>query len=176
MRLYSTVATVASAPLPSLARLQVGKIVACARHADADTLYVLQVDVGGHTLQVCSGLVPYMAREALLDQHVTVVANMKPSKMRGVRSEAMLLAAEKRVGDAVAVRLVRPPSSSAVGELLFFGSHRGASAARLKSSVWREIEAHLRTDADGVVAYGDAALRTPPGDVATAELADAKVR
>lgn len=176
MRLYSTVATVASAPLPSLARLQVGKIVACARHADADTLYVLQVDVGGHTLQVCSGLVPYMAREALLDQHVTVVANMKPSKMRGVRSEAMLLAAEKRVGDAVAVRLVRPPPSSAVGELLFFGSHRGASAARLKSSVWREIEAHLRTDASGVVAYEDAPLCNAAGDVATAELADAKVR
>ncbi len=49
-----------------------------------------------------------------------VLCNLKPSKMRGILSEGMLLAASGPVsgeGEKEVVELVRPPLGATVGEL-----------------------------------------------------------
>lgn len=42
---------------------------------------------------VVSGLVAYISQEELQDRLVLVLCNLKPQKMRGIESQAMLLCA-----------------------------------------------------------------------------------
>lgn len=136
-----------------------GKIIQCERHENADTLYVSQVQIKDEpelqNLQICSGLVKYLTREQLLNQEVIVLANLKASKMRGVKSEAMLLAAErKKDGDELEVALVKPPSGSKIGERLFFENFKSTdSPSKLKSSAWQDIQSFLKTDSQGQARY-----------------------
>ncbi|MDY6769477.1 MAG: methionine--tRNA ligase, partial [Candidatus Nanohaloarchaea archaeon] len=74
--------------------LRVGTIVDAADHPNADRLYVLQVDVGGETLQTCSGLVEHYTAEELQGRQVVVLANLEPAELRGEQSECMVLAAD----------------------------------------------------------------------------------
>ncbi|KAF6006945.1 hypothetical protein HII12_004870 [Brettanomyces bruxellensis] len=111
---------------PRLLDLRIGKIVEIKKHENADKLYVSQVAVSGakpdessqgkldgniehvtKTVQVCSGLVGFVPKSELLNKRVVLVMNLKPSKMRGVRSEAMLLAAEKRINNTDIIPTLR---------------------------------------------------------------------
>lgn len=75
--------------------LRVAKITGVERHPEADKLYVETIDVGGEERQIVSGLVPYYTEDELLGRNVILVYNLKPAKLRGVKSQGMLLAAEK---------------------------------------------------------------------------------
>lgn len=75
--------------------LKVGKIIEIERHPEADRLYVEKIDMGeGVVKQIVSGLVSWYSEEELLGKSVVVVDNLKPAKLRGVKSEGMVLAAE----------------------------------------------------------------------------------
>ena len=75
--------------------LKVAKITDVQRHPQADKLYLETIDVGnGEIRQIVSGLVPYYTEEELLDRNIILVENLKPAKLRGEKSEGMLLAAE----------------------------------------------------------------------------------
>ncbi len=74
--------------------LRVARITSIERHPEADKLYIEGIDLGdGEERQIVSGLVPYYKEEELLDRNVIVVYNLKPAKLRGVKSQGMLLAA-----------------------------------------------------------------------------------
>lgn len=149
--------------------IKVGKILQCQRHKNADKLYVSQIqiedssDQGNEnepkTLQVCSGLVDFVPIEQMKHRKVAVLANLKASKQRGVKSEAMLLAAEKRIGDDaesndVKVELINPPSKAKVGEKLYFeGFMSDEFPSKLKSKAWQEIQKHLKTTSLGKASY-----------------------
>ena len=75
--------------------LKVGKIIEIKRHPDADKLYVEKIDLGDETRQIVSGLVDYYTEDELLGQNVVVVTNLETAKLRGEKSEGMILAAEK---------------------------------------------------------------------------------
>ena len=82
------------------------------RHPQADHLYVEEeIDLGEEKpRQVVSGLAKHVPLEAMRDRLLVVVCNMKPANFRGVRSEAMVLAANS--ADGATVELVDPPSLS----------------------------------------------------------------
>lgn len=64
------------------------------QHPDADSLYLEKIDVGeAEPRTVVSGLVAYISQEDLQDRMVLVLCNLKPQKMRGIESQAMLLCA-----------------------------------------------------------------------------------
>ncbi|AMC94555.1 methionine--tRNA ligase [Erysipelothrix larvae] len=71
-----------------------GVVIEGEKHPKADKLYVLKIDLGYKVVQVVSGLVGYYSLEELIGQHVVVVVNLKPAKLRGVESQGMVLAAE----------------------------------------------------------------------------------
>jgi methionyl-tRNA synthetase len=80
--------------------LKVAKITEVQRHPQADKLYLETIDVGdGEVRQIVSGLVPYYKEEELLGRNIILVANLKPAKLRGEKSEGMLLAAEAPAED-----------------------------------------------------------------------------
>jgi methionyl-tRNA synthetase len=73
--------------------MRVGLVTACDKHPDADRLLVLTVDMGEPApRQIVAGLAEDFAPEDLAGRAVTVVANLKPRKLRGALSEGMVLA------------------------------------------------------------------------------------
>lgn len=81
--------------------LTVGEIIEVSEHPDAEKLFIEKIDLGnGDIRQIVSGLRAYYTKEEMLHKKVIVVANLKPAKLRGVRSEGMILAAddEEHVG------------------------------------------------------------------------------
>jgi methionyl-tRNA synthetase len=75
--------------------LRAAKIVSVDRHPKADKLYVETVDDGKTAERtIVSGLVPYYDAEELSGRTIVLVSNLKPAKLRGVKSQGMLLAAE----------------------------------------------------------------------------------
>jgi len=73
--------------------LRVGEIVSVENVEGADKLYVLQMDVGGKQVQTVAGLRQHYTADELRGKKVIVVANLDPAKIRGIESQAMLLAA-----------------------------------------------------------------------------------
>ena len=129
-----------TAPLsPSLIDLRVGHILKAIKHPEADSLYVSTIAMGdkagtddtseyeGQVVRtVCSGLNGLVPLEEMQGRKVVVVCNLKPVKMRGVKSCAMVLAASPRLKEgeedhhAGPVELVTPPSEAKAGERVFF--------------------------------------------------------
>lgn len=73
--------------------LKVAEITSVEKHPDADKLLVLQLKVGDETRQVVSGIAGHYAPDELVGEKVILVANLKPVKLRGVKSQGMILAA-----------------------------------------------------------------------------------
>ena len=74
--------------------LKTGRVLTAGPHPDADKLLVLQVDLGeDRPRQIVAGIAAHYAPDALVGKTVVVVANLQPAKLRGERSEGMLLAA-----------------------------------------------------------------------------------
>lgn len=97
--------------------LRVGRIVSVEPHPNADKLFVEQIDMGGQTRQIVSGLRGHYTPDELLGKHVVVIANLKPASLRGVASEGMLLAAQDAEGN---VGVVEAPHSAPGSQV--FGS------------------------------------------------------
>lgn len=81
--------------------LRVARIIAAEPVEGADKLLKLQVDLGSETRQVVAGIARHYAPADLVGKNVIFVANLKPVKLRGVKSEGMLLAATDVSGKVV---------------------------------------------------------------------------
>ena len=75
-------------------QMMVGEIVEVKDHPNADSLYLLNVDFGNVKKQVVAGLKKYKKPEELLKQKAVFCVNLKPAKLRGEKSEAMILVAD----------------------------------------------------------------------------------
>lgn len=68
------------------------KVLEVEDHPNADKLYVMKIDLGGETRRIVAGIKAYYKKDELLGRQVIVVKNLEPAKIRGVESNAMLLA------------------------------------------------------------------------------------
>jgi len=95
--------------------LRVAKIVSVEDHPKADKLYVMTVslgaDLGDRTL--VAGLKKHYKKEDLIGKMIIVFVNLEPAKLRGIKSEGMVLAAVDEVNDKVV--LIQPESDIALG-------------------------------------------------------------
>ncbi|WP_311568339.1 methionine--tRNA ligase [Photobacterium arenosum] len=73
--------------------LRIAKIISCESVPKADKLLKFQLDIGGETRQVFSGIKSAYNPEDLIGKLTVVVANLKPRKMKFGMSEGMILAA-----------------------------------------------------------------------------------
>lgn len=168
-------AAAASPPSPRLIDLRVGHILKAIKHPEADSLYVSTIAMGdalgssedvseyeGQACRtVCSGLNGLVPLEALQGRKVVVVANLKPVKMRGVKSCAMVLAASPRPAPGGAddhggpVELVSPPEGARAGERVWFQGWEGEPEGVLnpKKKVWETFQPGFTTTEDLEVAF-----------------------
>lgn len=73
--------------------LRVAKVLQAEKVPKTDKLLKLEIEVGGKTRTIVSGIAQHYAPEELVGKHVVIVANLKPAKLRGILSEGMILAA-----------------------------------------------------------------------------------
>ncbi|MHB8073435.1 methionine--tRNA ligase [Desulfosporosinus fructosivorans] len=84
--------------------LRVAKILSAEKVEKTDKLMKLEVEVAGVVRTVVSGIAKHYAPEDLVNQYVVLVANLKPTKLRGIMSQGMILAASQ--GEVLEVLMV----------------------------------------------------------------------
>ncbi|KAJ8281073.1 hypothetical protein GJAV_G00063190 [Gymnothorax javanicus] len=137
--------------------MRVGRIITAEKHPDADTLYVEQIDVGEAAPRtVVSGLVKYVPIEQMQNRMAVILCNLKPAKMRGVVSQAMVMCASSPDN----VEILDPPSGAVPGDRVTFQGFPGEPDKELnpKKKVWEQIQPDLRTDGQCVATYKGAAF------------------
>ncbi|MCF6139577.1 methionine--tRNA ligase [Pseudalkalibacillus berkeleyi] len=79
----------------SKVELKVAEIIEADKVKKADKLLKLQLDLGDEKRQVVSGIAQHYQPDDLVGLKVICVTNLKPVKLRGERSEGMILAGSK---------------------------------------------------------------------------------
>ena len=165
---------------PSALDVRVGKILSCDRHPDADSLYIEQIDVGeSEPRTICSGLVPYVEREQLMEALVVVLCNLKARNLRGVKSHGMLLCASDKDNGRVAPLV--PPAEAAVGERVTVGDVTDAvpepeSENKIKKKkIWEKLQPSLKTNAEGVATFDGQPMHVPSGPITCTSLPNAPI-
>ncbi|KAL4183770.1 hypothetical protein AMTRI_Chr11g156760 [Amborella trichopoda] len=163
----------------SVARLdiRVGLVTKVQKHPDADSLYVEEIDVGEESPRtVVSGLVKYIPLEKMQNRKVCVLCNLKPATMRGIKSQAMVLAASTE--DHTIVELVDPPENARVGERVTFPGFSGEPDGVLnpKKKVWETVQVDLRTTEDLVASYKGVPFTTSGGVCKVSSIACGSIR
>ncbi|CVL00837.1 related to tRNA binding protein ARC1 [Fusarium mangiferae] len=168
-----------AAPLsPALIDLRVGHILKAINHPDADSLYVSTIAVGdkpgnedyveyeGQVCRtVCSGLNGLIPLESMQGRKVVVVCNLKPVKMRGIKSCAMVLAASPKIKEGEVddhkgpVELVTPPEGAKAGDRVWFEGWEGSPEGVLnpKKKIWETFQPGFTTT-DGLEVAFDAGV------------------
>ncbi|MBR5279378.1 MAG: methionine--tRNA ligase [Clostridia bacterium] len=76
-------------------QMKVAQVLAAEKVEGADKLLKLQLDLGGETRQVVSGIAKQYSPEDMIGKKVVLITNLKPAKLRGIESQGMILAATK---------------------------------------------------------------------------------
>jgi len=79
--------------------MKTGVVKECERVSGSDKLLKSQIDIGNKVIQVLSGIAKWYSPEDIIGKTVVVVTNLKPRKMMGQLSEAMILCAQN--GDSL---------------------------------------------------------------------------
>lgn len=163
---------------PSLLDMRVGKVLTCERHPDADTLFIETVDVGEASPRtICSGLVPYMTAEVLLDAAVLVLCNLKARNFRGVKSHGMLLCASDTENGQVVPLL--PPDGAAPGDRATVEGYDEEAPATenqvKKNKIWEKIQPLMKTNGEGVAQFDGKDMSVAAGNVTCTALPNASI-
>jgi methionyl-tRNA synthetase len=153
--------------------LRVARITAIERHPDAEKLYVETLDDGsGEPRQIVSGLVPYYREEELLNRNIILVANLKPVKLRGVKSNGMLLAASSKSDGTQRLEVIFADDASPGDQVSIAGSEAAGARDRIDIDTFFDIP--IRAEA-GTVKVGETALSAAGRELITAEVKDGEV-
>ncbi|KAG0374906.1 hypothetical protein BGX24_009768 [Mortierella sp. AD032] len=156
--------------------IRVGIVRSVTAHPDAESLYIEQVDVGdkenGEAKEprtIVSGLVRHVPKEYLEGRAVIVVGNMKPSKLRGVMSQGMLLCAMEQddKGVVTKVGLLEPAEGSEAGDKVTLEGFTDletvpATVLTPKKKWFEKSRVHFSVQ-DGVAYYKGSPFRTVKG-------------
>ncbi|KAK3925747.1 Aminoacyl tRNA synthase complex-interacting multifunctional protein 1 [Frankliniella fusca] len=156
--------------------LRVGRIVSAKKHPDADALYVEEVDVGeDQPRTVVSGLVKFVPLEQMQNRMAVLLCNLKPAKMRGVTSQAMVMCAST----PEKVEILDPPSGCHPGDQVHVEGYTRNPDPVLnpKHKVFETVAPDLKTDSKRVATYKGAALHVPgKGNVTAPSLTEVQVK
>ena len=176
---------------PGLIDLRVGHILKAIKHPEADSLYVSTIAMGdkpgtddtaevdGQICRtVCSGLNGLVPLEEMQGRKVVVVCNLKPVKMRGIKSSAMVLAASPRIKEGEVddhkgpVELVNPPADAKAGERVYFEGWPAEPEKVLnpKKKIWETFQPGFTTTDDLEVAFDAGVVKELEGKTGLGKL------
>eukprot|EP01068_Selenidium_serpulae_P004955 Selendium_serpulae@DN3812_c3_g1_i1.p1 len=155
-------------PVEDVTRLNivVGVVTKIWKHPDSDKLFCEEIDIGEEKPRpIGSGLAQHMTTDALLNQKVLVLANLKQKPLAGYPSHGMVLCSE--ANDKI--EFLRPHPDSKIGERVSIEGLSGEADAELTAKKNRDafmaVKNDLRTSASGVAMYKDRPFMTSKGQV-----------
>jgi len=112
------------------------------------------------------------------DRLVIVMCNIKPSKMRGEMSQAMVICASN--DDHTVVEPIDPPAGSVPGERIVVDGEEGAIEEKItlgdKKNIFHTVlQQHLQTNDEGIATYKGKPLHTANGALTSKTLKNAKL-
>ena len=147
-------------------------------HPEPEKLYVEKVDVGdGAPRTVVSGLVDFMPASELTNRRAVLLCNLKPAKMRGIESQAMVLAASN--DDHSKVELLTPPAECAIGERITFKGCDGEPVLPFmppKKKIWEAVQPDFHTNDKCVALYKDLTFDTKHGPCTVATIKNGGIK
>lgn len=153
---------------------RVGKILEVNVAPDAASLYLTRIDIGGEVLNVVAGLVEKIPADQLTGHLAIILCNLKPTKLRGHVSEAMIMCAKS---DGT-TELLKPPSGSEAGDLVYCEGYERVpvEVPRDKKRLFDPLAEDLQTDASANACYKGACLYIPDkGTIKVASLKNAPI-
>jgi len=155
------------------AQIQVGYVHEVSNHPISEKLFLCRVEVAkGETRQVVAGLRKFLPASELQGKKVCVVVNLKPAKLAGQLSEAMILAGEATEPNGqLTVKVLEPPPDASVGERIFIEAQEATSnpVKQLSSKVWEKIILLFKVEA-GIAKFDSKPLVTSTGSVKVPEI------
>ena len=150
--------------------LRAARITAVERHPNADKLYVVTLDDGtDEPRTICSGLVDNYKPEELEGRTIVLAFNLKPAKLRGIRSRGMLLAAED---EAENLEVIMPEAEP--GQRVFLQGTDGAPVPEKRVTIDRFFETPI-TVSNGQVTVGETPLMLNGSPLVTTKVLSGKV-
>ena len=117
--------------------LRVAKILEVKDHPNADSLYMIHIDLGSLGKRVIvAGMKKHYTKEEIKGKNIVVVVNLKPATIRGINSNGMLLAAT----DAKGVCSLLNPGDSAPGSEITIKGIQRAPAKILEFEDFQKVE------------------------------------
>ena len=140
--------------------LRVAKVIGVKDHPDADSLYLIHVDLGEMGKRVIvAGMKQFYSIKEMMNRNIVIVANLKPAKLRGITSNGMLLAAEDDTG---IVSLLNPGDASPGSEVTIEGVTRNPDKI-VEFEDFKKIKMVIGDDQKAT--YDNQILKSEKGDV-----------
>jgi methionyl-tRNA synthetase len=136
--------------------LRVGKIARIRDHPNADSLYLVDVDLGKEKRQLVAGLRKYYKKEELEGKYIVVCTNIVPATIRGEKSDGMLLAAD----DGEHVEVLEAQKTTIGSEVHM----EGTQSSQTPITFDQFVELGLKV-VDRKVAWKNTHLHTPAEDI-----------
>ncbi len=146
--------------------LKVGQILEVEDHPGADKLYVLKV-LTDKVITLVAGIKQWYTKEQLKDKNIIVVSNLKPAKLRGIKSEGMLLVALKDEEATAGELLTTDARPGSVVEVQGYENKK----SRLEYKDFQKVKLIVK---DGKVYYSDIPLMIGKKPVYTEDIKDSK--
>ena len=162
--------------------IRIGEILAVENHPNADSLYVTKINCGDSTgpRTVVSGLVKYFKPEELIGKKVITLCNLKPSKLRGIVSEGMILTSvikeQSDTTSTMKLELIEPTTFKSVGDSITLPIESSTcsssssiapststqseiiSKANISKDVWEKISVDLKINANKMLSFDEKVL------------------
>jgi len=140
--------------------LRVAKIIGVKDHPNADTLYLLHLDLGKLGKRVIiAGMKKYYTPDEMMNRKIVIVSNLKPANIRGVKSNGMLLAAEDDTG---VVSLLDPGDATPGSDITVEGIDKKPEKV-LEFEEFKKIKMVINDEQKAV--YNNKVLKSEKGDV-----------
>lgn len=128
--------------------IRVAQVVWIDDHPDADKLYQMKVDVGeDEPRSIVAGLKAFYKKKEMLNRKVLCLKNLKPRKLRGIKSEGMLLAADDEDLGGTTVLLLKPSKDMPNGTQINSGLENSESKIEYEDFV--KVNLKVATINDG---------------------------
>lgn len=157
--------------------IRVGTVISVEDHPDAEKLYILKIDMGEEQpRQIVTNLKTVYSRDQMLNRRLLVIANLKPAKFRGVKSDGMLMALDDEEQGGTAIKLLKPSADVPNGTRMDCGLE--CSSSRIEVRHCEAVDIRVGKLVDGHILGGnvpedcpdicalvyDSDLRVPMGD------------
>jgi methionyl-tRNA synthetase len=140
--------------------LRTAKIIDAKEHPDAEKLLILEIEMGKFGQRVIvAGIKNHYSIEELIGKNIVIVANLKPAKIRGIKSNGMLLAAT----DSEGIVSLLNPNNAPPGSRIFIEGISYKPDNIIEFEKFQQIK--MQVDEKQQIVYKNKILKSETGTV-----------